>query len=338
MLIIFAVLILAILIAVVSWLKPDSITSSETSKTTEQPFDQLESSAIAAQAKTGGLTFASASQQDIQINCQLKIDASNRLIVNEATKNCFEFFITQYGEKEIQQIKTDFVTYANASYSEPLLSQLTDLWSRYMQYREQMGSLEAPNIDKEQASYYKAIFNNIKSLRKKFFSDYEIEGLFGIEDVYNEYTLARMSVMEDKKLSETEKAKNLQNLFEDLPEDWKENLKQLSQLEDLRKLTAEIKARGGSADEIRQMRMNLVGPEATQRLENLDGQRINWKNRVDGYLQSRDSILKSNMNDSAKQTKIQQLRNQQFNNPQEQLRLETFESVHDKGGKLPYSD
>ncbi len=337
-LIIFAVLIFIAVIALVYWLKPDSTPSSDASSATEQSIHQLESSAVAAQAKTGAATFASASQQDIQINCQLKMDASNRLIVNEATKNCFEFFITQYGEKEIQQIKTDFVTYANASYTDPLLSQLTDLWSRYMQYREQMGSIEAPNTDKEQVSYYKAIFSNMKNLRKKFFSDYEIEGLFGIEDVYNDYTLARMSVMEDKKLSEAEKAKKLQDLFEDLPEDWKENLKQLSQLEDLRKLTSEIKARGGSSDEIRQMRMNLVGPEATQRLETLDGQRSDWKNRVDGYLQSRDGILKSNMNDSAKQAAIQQLRNQQFNNQQEQLRLETFETIHDKGGKQPFAE
>ena len=80
-----------------------------------------------------------------------------------------------------------------------------------------------------------------------------------------------MAVMEDKKLTEAEKAKKLQDLFDELPEDWKENLKQLSQLEDLRKLTAEIKARGGSAEEIRQMRMNLVGPEATHRLESFDG-------------------------------------------------------------------
>ena len=156
--------------------------------------------------------------------------------------------------------------------------------------------------------------------------------------MYNDYTLARMAVMEDKKLNEAEKAKKLQDLFDELPEDWKENLKQLSQLEDLRKLTAEIKARGGSAEEIRQMRMNLVGPEATQRLETLDGQRSDWKNRVDGYLANRQTIQNSNMSEAAKQSAIQELRNQQFKNPQEQLRLETFETVHDKGGKLPYSD
>lgn len=337
-LIFFSAIIIIALIALIFWLKPDSSTSSEESQTEEQQFNQTEVSAASALAKSQGLSFGSTSQQDIQINCQLKMDASNRLIVNEATKNCFEFFITQYGEKEIQQIKTDFVTYANASYQDPLKSQLTDLWSRYMQYREQLGTLEAPNEDKDQAGYYKVVFNNMKNLRKTFFSDYEIEGLFGIEDIYNDYTIARMSVMDDKKLSEAEKAKKLQELFEKLPEDWKENLKQLSQLDDLRKLTAEIKARGGSAEELRQMRTNLVGAEATQRLETLDGQRSDWKTRVDGYLQSRDGILKSNMNDSAKQTAIQQLRQQHFNNPQEQLRLETFESVHDQGGKQPFAE
>lgn len=336
-LIIIAVLIFIALIALVYWLKPDSIVSSDASNATHQPLNQLESStAIAAQAKTGA--FASASQQDIQINCQLKIDGSNRLIVNEATKNCFEFFITQYGEKDIQQIKTDFITYAKTNYKEPVLTQLIDLWTRYMQYREQLGNLEKPNIDEEKAGYYKAIFDNMKNLRKKFFSDYEVEGLFGVEDTYNDYTIARMEVLDNKKLTEAEKAQKLQELFKDLPEDWKENLKQLSQLEDLRKLTAEIKARGGSAEELRQMRTNLVGPEATQRLETLDADRSQWKGRVGSYLTERDSIVKSNMSDSAKQSAIQQLRSKNFSNPQEQLRIETFEKIHDRGEKLPFSD
>ena len=134
------------------------------------------------------------------------------------------------------------------------------------------------------------------------------------------------------------KMQGLKELFNNLPEDWKENLQQLSQLEDLRKLTAEIKARGGSAEELRQMRTNLVGPEATQRLENLDVQRNDWKQRVDQYLSDRDGIMKSSMSDSAKQSAVEQLRTQQFNNPQDKLRVQTFETVHDQGGKLPFAN
>ena len=332
--------VLIAVIAFIVWLKPQDRTSpaadaNSTQSDTEQSSLSVEN---ALQKNSASGSFSSPSQQDVQINCQLSIDASNRMIVNESTKNCFEFFITQYGEKTIDQIKKDFIAYAKATYQEPLLSQLIDLWSRYIQYREQLGQLDAPNIDKEQAAYYKAIFNSMKSLRQKFFSNYEIEGLFGTEDTYNDYTLARMAIMEDKTLSAAEKAQKLKALFEQLPEDWKENLKQLSQLEDLRKLTADIKARGGSAAEIREMRMNLVGPEATQRLENLDTERNQFKTNITRYLAERDTIIQSNMSDSAKQSAIDQLRQKNFSHAQDRLRVETFESVHDRGGKLPFAD
>ena len=144
--------------------------------------------------------------------------------------------------------------------------------------------------------------------------------------------------MNNKNLSATEKAEKLKQLFNQLPEDWKENLQQISQLEDLRKLTSEIKARGDSAEELHQMRTNLVGAEATQRLETLDVQRSDWKNKVNQYLAERDTIMNSSMSDTAKQSAVAQLKAQQFNNQQDQIRLQTFETVHDEGGKLPFAD
>lgn len=332
------IVLIVVVIALIQWLKPAQDASTHSVGSAPQTQKVALSPEAARLEAQRNNPFASASQQDIEINCQLQMDPSNRLIVNENTKNCFEFFITQYGEKDIQQIKSDFVRYAQQSYKEPLSSQLTDLWQRYFQYREKLGNLQSPAVEKDSAQYYKAIFTQMKSLRKQFFSDYEIEGLFGIADQYDDYTLARMTVLEDKSLSETAKAEKLQQLFNELPQDWQENLKQLNQLEDLRRLTADIKARGGSAAEIRQMRLNLVGPEATQRLENLDQQRADWKSRVTQYLLERQQISQSGMNPAAKETAIQQLRAKHFNNPQEQLRVETYEQAQDRGSKLPFAE
>jgi lipase chaperone LimK len=259
--------------------------------------------------------------------------------VNEQTRNCFEYFITQFGEKNLQQIQQDFKAYIRQNHKEPALSQILDLWDRYIQYRQSLGQLTAPaGLNQEDPAYYRSIYNSTQNLRQQYFSKYEIEGLFGTEDAYHEYTLDRMSVLADKSLTEIEKAQKLKALFQQLPQDWQENLEQLNKLEDLRKLTADIKARGGSRDEIRQMRINLVGPEATQRLEQLDVQRSDWKNRVTGYLDERDQITQSSMSDTAKQQAIAQLRSKHFNTPQEQLRAETFEQIHDQGAKLPFAD
>ncbi|SDY36094.1 lipase secretion chaperone [Acinetobacter kyonggiensis] len=324
--------------AVLFWLAPSQSsadpTSSAQSIAIQDNFLTANNSMKSVQAKA----FMGKSQQDTEINCQLRLDQTNRLIVNEQTRNCFEYFITQYGEKDLKQIKTDFKTYIEQSYQEPARAQILDLWNRYMDYREKLGHLQTPNIDKDDAKYYQSIFADMKNLRKQLFSNYEIEGLFGTEDTYHEYTLNRMAVLDDKNLTEAQKAEKLKNLFNQLPEDWKENLQQLNKLEDLRKLTTDIKARGGSAEEIHQMRTNLVGPEVTQRLETLDTERSDWKNKVNGYLNERDSVMKSGMSEDAKQKAVQQLRQQHFNQSEEQLRVSTFESIHDQGGKLPFSE
>lgn len=330
-------IVIILVIALILWLKPNQ-TANDQQQIKNIDASLSASSVIGNPNAANTNPFSSASQQDIQINCQLKVDSSNRLIVNEGTKNCFEFFITQYGEKTLEQIRADFLRFCETTYTDPLKSQVIDLWTRYLQYREKSGDIQEPSADKEDPKYYKAIFAEMKNLRKKFFSNYEIEGLFGPEDVYNDYTISRMEVMDDKKLSAQEKAQKLKELFNDLPEDWKENLQQISQLDDLRKLTAEIKARGGSAEELRQMRTNLVGPAATERLEKLDVQRSQWKGRVNDYLAQRDTIMKSNMNDSSKQTAIENIRKQNFSNAQEHLRIQTFESIHDQGGQLPFGD
>ena len=333
------ILVLVILIGLILWLKPQYAASNA-----QKNMQHSETKTLAPSFSTTHIStsqdpsFSSKSQQDTQINCQIRVDGANRLIVNEQTKDCFEYFITQYGEKNMQQIQIDFLAYLKNNYKDPALTQLSDLWSRYMQYREQLGHLATPTTPKEDLQYYREILANIQNLRKTLFSDYEIHGLFGTQNTYDQYTINRMEILEDKTHSPTEKATQLKDLFNQLPDDWKENLQQLNQLEDLRKLTAEIKARQGSAEEIHHMRNNLVGAEATQRLEALDTQRNDWKQRVNQYLSERDKLMKSTMSDSAKQNAIDQLRSQQFKQTQEQTRLHTFESIHDQGGKLPFAE
>ena len=91
-------LIVLCLITLILWLAP----RDEAQARVSGPQSTNESSAQQAAALANGPVnniFPSPSQQDTEINCQMQMDASNRLIVNEQTRNCFEYFITQYGEK-----------------------------------------------------------------------------------------------------------------------------------------------------------------------------------------------------------------------------------------------
>lgn len=323
------------LIACVYWLSPDSKNTS--AQMSENKGQNLASSPHTDHPSLNEDAYHSKSQQDTEVNCQLKIDSSQHLVVNSQTRDCFEYFITQYGENDLEQIKNHFGKFIQGQYLEPARSQIMDLWTRYLKYREQLAQIQAPSVKQQDKNYFQKIFNSIQDIRKRFFSASEIEGLFSSEDIYQNYTLDRMQILEDSSLSEIEKARKLKERFEELPEDWQHNLQELSKLDDLHTLTKQIKARNGSAEELQQMRTALVGAEATQRLETLDTQRNAWQQRVTSYLDSRDEIIKSNMSDSAKNQAIQQLRQQQFNSSQEQLRLRTFETVHDQGGELPFN-
>ena len=332
---IWIVLVLIVLLsAILLWLNPQH----QTTNTPNAADSSQKLSSTTPTVNTPQLPNSqSLSQQDTEINCQLRLDQAQQLIVNEQTKQCFEYFISQYGEKEIKQIERDFSDYIQTAYHSPSREQILDLWQRYLEYRQQLAHIAKP-IGEENAAYFSQIFRSTQDLRQQFFNGVEIEGLFGHEDIYQQYTLSRLNILENKTLSEQDKAQQLSQLFQNLPNDWQDNLKTLSQLEDLRTLTNELKARGGSATELKQLRLNLVGAEATARLEQLDQQRQTWKNNVQQYLSARDQILQSGLSDSSKQQNINQLKQQYFPQKQQQLRLETFENIHDQGGILPFSE
>ena len=326
--------IIVFVVAVIAWLRPASDSSTQAES---KPSVQDKLVHVQTDSQTQTSNSQSVSQQDTQINCQLRLDAAQHLIVNEQTKQCFEYFISQYGEKQLARIEQDFSAYIQAAYPSPGREQILDLWQRYLKYRNQLAHLNKP-VGEENAAYFAKIFNDTQQLRERFFNALEVTGLFGSEDIYHNYSLSRLKVLEDKTLSEQDKARQLSQLFQDLPQDWQDNLKTLSQLEDLRRLSSDLKARGGSAAELKQLRLNLVGAEATTRLEQLDQERQAWKNDVNHYLAARDQILQSASSDQVKQQNIHQLKQQYFPQTQQQLRIETFETIHDQGGHLPFAD
>lgn len=89
--IILALLMLCIL-TLILWLSPKENNQADTGTKTPFTETQAEQTALLVNGPANA-AFPSASQQDTEINCQMQLDASNRLIVNEQTRNCFEYFI-----------------------------------------------------------------------------------------------------------------------------------------------------------------------------------------------------------------------------------------------------
>ncbi|MBN7823428.1 lipase secretion chaperone, partial [Bowmanella yangjiangensis] len=94
-----------------------------------------------------------------------------------------------------------------------------------------------------------------------------------------------------------------------------------------RQNTARLQAQGASSAQIRQMRQQLVGAEATARLETLDGQRQNWQRRLEAYLAAKTQIeANPGLSSADKRAAIDALATERFDE-RERLRLEAAEQL-----------
>ncbi|WP_049243840.1 lipase secretion chaperone, partial [Pseudomonas aeruginosa] len=88
-----------------------------------------------------------------------------------------------------------------------------------------------------------------------------------------------------------------------------------------------LQAAGAGPEAIRQMRQQLVGAEATTRLEQLDRQRSAWKGRLDDYFAEKSRIEgNAGLSEADRRAAVERLAEERFSE-QERLRLGALEQM-----------
>lgn len=335
------VVVLAIAVtSLILWLKPDNpstLSAQDVPVTTQSHAQQTTSLQDPAAVKISSPTEAaeglSASLQDTEVDCALEATSAGQLVLNVNIRRCFEYFLTQIGEKPLTAIDQQVKQYISQNLPDSAAIQATDLWQRYLKYREAEGKLQNSGANTD-PDHLQRVLNQLIQLRQQYFNPAELNALFGDEITYNQYTIDRLSILDNKALSAAQKAQQLKQRFAQLPQDLQKNLQDMSKLQDLRALTQQIRQKNGSKAELQQMREQLVGHEAAERLDQLDQSRASWQNRVQDYLSQRQSILNSNQAAEDKQQAITALRERQFSNEAERQRAVTYEHFKDQGTNI----
>lgn len=231
-----------------------------------------------------------ASLRGTQVDGSLTTDSRGDLIVTEHLRDLFEYYLATVGEVELTQALGLIDRSLAAQLTEPALSQARALLDDYLQYKHDLAELEqslpvvsdlAALNEREQA---------VRRLRGEHFDPLVQVALFGAEQDYNQYHLDRLAIVHDDTLGPAERADALEQLRQQQPEALREALavqvhQQLSQQ------TQALQQAGGAPEELRQLRLELVGPEATQRLEQLDAEREQWNRRLAAFDAQRQAIL-----------------------------------------------
>src|SRR5690606_5656674 len=199
-------------------------------------------------------------------------------------------FLSLIGEESSQQARQRIRDHLTAQLDEPARSQALELLETYLDYQYQLVDLEARFPVAEHLEDLLAREQAVQQLRARLFSREAHEAFFAGEEIYNNFTLERLTIQQDPSLSDREKGLAIEALRENLPEEMQQLL--VPQIHnDLREQTLALRAAGADEGRIRQLRMGMLGPEATERLEELDRSRAEWRERVEAFQQERERIL-----------------------------------------------
>lgn len=256
-----------------------------------------------------------------EVDGHFRLDTAGNLLISEDIRRIFDYFLSTQGEESLAASIQRLRGYIDGQLDAPAEVQALALLDQYLDYKRQLVRLERDLPLLADLAALRQREAAVQALRVRIFSTEAHQAFFAREEAYNAFTLQRLAIQRDPRLEPAAKAAAIDQLRGDLPDDLQAMAASQLQAE-LRVQMGALQAAGGSPEQIRQLRQQLVGTEATSRLEALDQQRLHWQQRLQVYLMERRRIEASaGLSESDKATAISRLEEEGFS-PQERLRLQ----------------
>ncbi len=285
-----------------------------------------------------GLEGLPTSLAGTDVDGELEVDAQGRLRITHGVRRVFDYFLTTVGEEPLATVLARLRAYIRHRLPPSAAAEAEHILDGYLAYKQALETLQE-RVQRSDGSIdigaVRRQMQEVQALRSQFLSAEVVTAFFGDDDAYDRYTLSRLDVLQNPGLSPLQRAQQLAALEQQLPEALRQSLTAINQYQNLEALTADWRARGGSAAELRQLRENLVGPEAADRLEGLDRERSDWDRRLSAWLAERAAILGNrSLGEADRLRQLADARAQRFSET-ERLRVESLELMHDRGERLP---
>lgn len=264
------------------------------------------------------------------IDCPMELDAKGGLIPTVGVRRCFDYFFSSLGEKSEEQLSRDIGRHLLAALPSTAQPYALALLAKYINYRH-ADIPSALNAKDESPQALQSALDALKRLRLRYFTPLEAQAFFGEDEAYDQYHIAMLGVDRDEGLSQAQKESRRAALMTQLPPSLVKNMVAAQQYNVMQAKTEEIKARGGSEQELYAMRESIVGSQAADRLAKLDAETADWNQRLSKYLAMRAQIKAETADAKEQGQLINALRNQTFSLPEDRIRAQTYESMRDNG-------
>lgn len=335
--VIIAVVIIVIAAAVIVWFKPDNKPMATQQSLSASPTDKSESTLSTAQSNTQaeapfaqsdalfvtGLERLPASLKGTQVDGEIIIDEHKQLVVTEGLRRLFDYFLSALGEEEEAVIFARVERYIRHHTPEPAASQAVAIFGNYVAYLKALPDIEKRygNLQLQASKSGELDLNaiaqqkqEVASLRQQYFDKTTIEAFFGAEDNYDDYSIEMVRINQNEQMSEAQKQAARQDYVSRLPDGAiKTNILQQANLNELMIRTERMKAAGASPEALYNMRRELVGVPAAERLAQVDQEDADFDQRFQQLHSQKQQILAQTTDKAKAQTQITQLEKQLFN-------------------------
>lgn len=280
-----------------------------------------------------GLENLPASLRGTEVDGALEVDAEGHLIINSRVRQLFDYFLSVQGEEPLETVLARLDAFIRHHLPPQAAAEAQALLSDYIEYLKKAVELQSPAVpgealDLDAIRAYKVALG---TMRKAMLGQQAADAFFAEEDAYDQYTLARLEVMREDGLTPEERASRLASLENQLPASTRESLLEISRFQNLQALTQQWRQEDGSPATLRRIRENLLGPQAADRLEQLDVERQSWEARVRSWLAERDQLRHlDGLDEQDIQTQLERLRAQRFSS-EEMNRVHALERISDQG-------
>lgn len=262
-----------------------------------------------------------------EIDGQLLTDSHGELIIDGDIRRVFDYFLASIGEESIEASVTRLRRYLEEKLSQPAEGQALRLLGQYLDYKRQLLILEKDHAQLADLNAMRERLSAVRQLRAGIFDDHVHQAFFKLDEASDSFTLERLAIRHDRTLDAAAKGAAIDRLQASLPAELLDTLVPRLQNE-LREQTQALQASGATAGELRQLRQQLVGNAATERLENLDQKRQQWKQRLNAYLEEKALVENSRgLDETEKRTAIERLAAERFDENERKRLLVAGQSV-----------
>jgi len=250
--------------------------------------------------------------------------AADALVLDPALIRLFDYYLTTVGERPIAAIQSQVEHDLDGRLAPHAARQAKDLFARYVQFKTALKAQRPARPVGRSVDMLRDGLRMMLALRATYFNEAESQALFGPQDAEASAALARMDIEQDPSLTDAQRRERLAALDARLPASVRADREAPLAVVHLEEAAQQIRAQGGSEDDVYRMRAAATSPEAANRLADVDREESAWKARIAAYQSQRSAVLAAPGSDADRAAALSDLRNRLFT-PEEQRRLAAYE-------------